>query len=290
MVHPIFTLSMPSHKTPRNSPPKDLNNTPTADLKCLIIQVHPPITAEERPNGMDTRTKINEMLDKTSAPQYFRIRVVGYSGAGNIKITSTDSCKASDLMVYGKAMAGIITKNKVLSVLPDAEHHRIKINKVPTNGANDDPITIAMVHEELQTYVPEYKNMKQWRIPRWLGSDEYIRAKQYASIVIDLANEEDRDTLLSLKRITLFNANCTVTPYEERAQAYQCSKCGMFSHCTASCRQPRCLTCALKDHLTDDHPPEEKPNCVNCKSEHTSGHKECNARRNCLGMKPIPTL
>ena len=127
-----------------------------------------------------------------------------YSGAGNIKITSMDLCKASDLMVYGKAMAGIITKNKVLSVLPDVEHHRIKINKVPTNRANDDPITIAMVHDELQTYVPEYKNMKQWRIPRWLGSDEYIHTKQYTSIVIDLANEEDRDALLSLLPVPLF--------------------------------------------------------------------------------------
>ncbi len=130
--------------------------------------------------------------------------------------------------------------------------------------------------------------MKQWRVPRWLGSDDYIHAKNFASIVIDLANDEDRDTLLNLKTIKLFNTNCTTSPYEERAQVFQCSKCGMFSHRTASCRQPRCNTCASKDHNMDEHPAEEKPKCVNCKGDHPSNYKECNARRNHLGMKPIP--
>ena len=109
---------------------KPQNDQLTMDPKCIIIQVHPPITAEERPNGVDTRAKINEMLDKTGAPQYFHIRVVRYSGAGNIKITSMDSCKASDLMVYGKVMAEIITTNKGLSVLQDVEHHRIRSQPV----------------------------------------------------------------------------------------------------------------------------------------------------------------
>ena len=63
----------------------------------------------------------------------------------------------------------------------------------------------------------------------------------------------------------------------------------MFSHRTASCKQPRCLTCGSKTHSTDAHPAEEKPNCVNCKGDHPSSHKECNARRNRMGLKPIPT-
>ncbi len=166
--------------------------------------------------------------------------------------------------------------------------NRVKINKVPTWCGNNEPISIAMEHEEFCTYVPEYRSMKQWRVPRWLGSDNYICAKNFASIVIDLANNEDRDILLSLKVIKLFNTNCTISPYEERAQVFQCSKCGMFSHQTASCRQLRCLTCASKDHNTDEHPAEEKPKCINCKGDHTSNNKECNTRRNSLGMKPIP--
>src|SRR5258708_35892507 len=110
--------------------------------------------------------------------------------------------------------------------------------------------------------------MKQWRVARRLGLEEYIDAKKFASIVINLANNEDRNTLLSLKRIQLFNANCTISPYEERTQVFQCNKCRMFSHCMASCRQPRCLICASKHNSSDEHPTENKPSCVNCKGEH----------------------
>ena len=92
---------------------------------------------------------------------------VGYSGAGNIKITMTHTCKASDLMPHGNDIASIITKNKVLLILPDTEHYRVKINKVLTWCGNDEPMTIDLIHEELCTYLPGYKNMKQWWVPGW---------------------------------------------------------------------------------------------------------------------------
>ena len=53
---------------------------PTADPHCLIIQVHPPITANERPNGIETRTKINNLLAKKGVAQSIRVMAVGYSG------------------------------------------------------------------------------------------------------------------------------------------------------------------------------------------------------------------
>ena len=106
-------------------------------------------------------------------------------------------------------------KQEILSVLPDCEHYRVKINKIPTWGGKEEPMTIQMVHEEIRTYVPEYKNMKQWRTPRWLGSDETIRAKNFASIVIDLTNKRDRDILLDISHTMLFNYKCTITPYKE---------------------------------------------------------------------------
>ncbi len=114
------------------------------------------------------------MLEKKEIPQYFQVMAVGYSGAGNIKITTTHMCKAMDLIPHGKDIAEIITPNKILSVLLDMEHHRVKINKVPTWCSNNEPMPITMVHEELHTYIPEYGDMKQWRVPRWLGSEEYI--------------------------------------------------------------------------------------------------------------------
>ncbi len=89
------------------------------------------------------------MLERKEIPQYFRVMAVGYSGAGNIKITTTHTCKAADLMPHGKDITEIITPNKILSILPDTEHHRVKINKVPTWCRNDEPMSIAMVHEEL---------------------------------------------------------------------------------------------------------------------------------------------
>src|SRR5258707_12498902 len=103
-----------------------------------------------------------------------------------------------------------------------------------------------------------------------------------------MTNKHNRDILLDIGQTQLFNYNCTITPYKDRPQVFQCSKCGMYSHHTASCKQPRCLLCGLKNHNTDNHPQEEKHNCVNCKGEHLSNHKECNACRNCLGLKPIP--
>src|SRR5258708_18549629 len=133
-----------------------MTQEPMADPHCLIIQVQPPILAEERPNRIEVRKKINEneMLDKKGVPQFFCIMAVGYSGAGNIKITMTHTSKVSDLMKYGKDIVNIIMKNGVLLILPDTEHYCIKINKVLTWCRNNEPMSIDMIHKELCTYLP----------------------------------------------------------------------------------------------------------------------------------------
>src|SRR5258708_28800270 len=95
--------------------------------------------------------------------------------------------------------------------------------------------------------------------------------------------------MLRIAQLKLFNINCTITPYKERPQVFQCTKCGMYSHHTSSCRQPRCMLCSSKSHHTNEHPSEEKLKCVNCKGDHPSNHKSCTARRIRLGLKPIPT-
>ncbi len=201
-----------------------------ANPQCLIIQVSPPIPATERPNGIDTRNRINNMLNQKQIPEYFQVMAVGYSIAGNIKISMTHACKAVDLMAFSEEIAEIIMKNKVISVLPDEDHYRVKINKILTWYDPECPMTIGHIHQELIAYVLEYDKMKKWRPPKWLGSDELVQSKQFASIIVDLTSERDRDTLLNLKSVKLFNFNCTVTPYENRIQVFQCNKCGMFSH------------------------------------------------------------
>ncbi len=211
---------------------------PTADPQCLIIQVHPPILAEERANGIEVRKKINEMLDKKGVLQFFHVMAVGYLGAGNIKITTTHTSKASDLMNHGNDITSMIMKNKVLLILPDTEHYHIKINKVLTWCGSNEPMSIDLIHEEMCTYLLGYKNMKQWCVPHWLGNEDTLQAKNFTSIVIDLTNKQDRDILLNTTQLKLFNHDCTITPYEERPQVFQCTKCSMYSHQTSSCRQP----------------------------------------------------
>ena len=196
--------------------------------------------------------------------------------AGNIKILTTHACRASDLIAFGEEIAAIITLNKVISVLPDEDHYRVKINKIPTWYDPEHPITISQVHQELTAYTPEYEKMKKWRPPKWLGSDKLVQSKHFTSIVIDLTSVQDRETLLNLKTVKLFNFNCTITPYENRTQVYQCNKCGMFSHALNSCTTPQCLLCRAKDHTTEEHQTNTPLQCVNCKGNHASSHKECN--------------
>ncbi len=119
-----------------------------ADPQCLIIQVSPPIAATERPNGIEIRNCINNMLNKKQVPQYFQVMAIGYSVAGNIKISTAHTCQASDLMTYGEEIAALITTNKVISILPDEDHYRVKINRIPTWYAVDHPMTIGQVHQE----------------------------------------------------------------------------------------------------------------------------------------------
>ncbi len=130
--------------------------------------------------------------------------------------------------------------------------------------------------------------MKKWRTPKWLGSDELIQSKQFASIIINLTSEKDRDTLLNLRGVKLFNFNCTITPYKNRTQVYQCNKCGMFSHTSNSCTTPCCLSCGSKDHPTEEHPSDAPPQCVNCKGNHNSSYRECNTCRVRMGLKLVP--
>src|SRR5258708_2164867 len=195
---------------------------------------------------------------------------VRYSVTGNIKISTTQTCQVSDLMAFGEEIAALITTNRVISVLPDEDHYRIKINRIPTWYDSDHPMTIGQIHQELTAYVPEYDKMKKWRPPKWLGSDELVQSKQYASIVVDLTSERDRDTLLNLRTVKVFNSNCSITPYENRTQVNQCNKCGMFSHASNSCTTPRFLLCGSKEHPTDEHPTDDSPQCLNCQGNHAS--------------------
>ncbi len=87
---------------------------------------------------------------------------VGYSVARNIKISTAHACQASDLMTYGEEIAALITTNKVISVLPDEDHYRVKINRISTWYDVDHPMTIRQVHQELTAYVLEYDKMKKW--------------------------------------------------------------------------------------------------------------------------------
>ncbi|KAF8342288.1 uncharacterized protein EI90DRAFT_3032776, partial [Cantharellus anzutake] len=208
----VAAKSPPLPKT-SSTPTKDQDTTApdttgpaaTTDPRCLIIQ------------------KINDLLEKKNIPHYLRVMAIGYSIAGNIKVTTAPTCKASDLIAFSHKIAATITQNEVISVLPDLEHYRIKINKIPTYG-NNELITPGMVHEELATYVPQYKSLRYWRLPKWLGTDETICTKNFVSIIIDLSNKKDRDTLLSLKTVYLFNTKCSITPYEDRIQIHACSK------------------------------------------------------------------
>src|SRR5260370_752265 len=74
----------------------------------------------------------------------------------------------------------------------------VKTNEVLMWCGNNDPMTMDLIHKELHTYLPEYNEMKQWCILHWLGSEETIHTKNFASIVIDLTNKHDRDTLLEI--------------------------------------------------------------------------------------------
>src|SRR5258708_5241543 len=65
-------------QTSHPKPGKPMLQKPTpqgtsTDSQCLIIQVHPSISMDERPNGIDTRRKINEMLEMNEAPQDFQV-------------------------------------------------------------------------------------------------------------------------------------------------------------------------------------------------------------------------
>src|SRR5260370_32918904 len=215
--------------------------------------MQPLILLDKQLNGISVRKrkKINDMLEEKGVPQLFHIMAVGYSGAGNIKITSTHMSKASDLMKYGDNITKIITINKILSILPNMEHYWVKINEVLTWCGNDNPMTIDLIHKELQTYLLEYELMKQWQVPCWLGNDDTICAKNSASIIIDLTNKLDRDTLLEIAHIKLFNFNFMITLCKEQPQVFQCTNCTMI--------------CSSKTHNTDNHPPKESPKCVNCK-------------------------
>ena len=92
----------------------------------------PPITATDRPNRIEIRKKINDMLEKKGIAQTTRVMAIGYSSVGNIKITLTHSCKASGLMELGHEITRIIMNNDILSILLGSEHYHVKLNKIPT--------------------------------------------------------------------------------------------------------------------------------------------------------------
>ena len=64
-------IQQPAHKTTKTTQPSGTTQDPSADPCCLIIQIQPPIPTEERPNRIEVRKKINDMLDQKGVPQFF---------------------------------------------------------------------------------------------------------------------------------------------------------------------------------------------------------------------------
>lgn len=163
----------------------------------------------------------------------------------------------------------------------------IAVHGVATNSINlnDDYNDTAMVWEN-------QNDMKIVKITT-LRRQAKHQPTAHRSLIIFTENAEAANRCIK-RGFFIDNLHHRAERYAPHLHINQCYKCHGFRHRSTTCKQKqRCGHCGQDDHLTKDCANTEHQ-CVNCKGEHESWHKDCptrteeNRRLNTLRLESSP--
>ncbi|KAG5333548.1 hypothetical protein C0989_005471 [Termitomyces sp. Mn162] len=186
-------------------------------------------------------------------------------------------------------------------MLTDDRRFKVRVNGVWTgrdgHGFVNTPEDLL---EEIRRFNPIMTKVNLMGKPRWMRAETDLRQKEYSSIVLEFAREDDAKAMLAARYIAMYTKFCEVVHHADRPPVLQCSKCWSLGHHASKCRNPtKCRKCAGA-HSEADHGGvaaqkagaaegrmdednlvslEDIPKCANCGGEHPATERNCPERK-----------
>ena len=184
-----------------------------------------------------------------------------------------------------------------IEMLTDDRRYKVRINGVWTGRDGKDNIhTPDDLLEEIERFNPVMSKVKLIGKPRWLRTEADLRQKDYSSVVLEFAKEDDAKLVLAAGYVAMFTRFCKTVYHADRPPVLQCSKCWALRHHVSRCKKPtKCRLCA-REHSEAEHREDEfqrmledmgsvhqaedrRMKCANCGGDHPAMERGCPERR-----------
>ncbi|KNZ82013.1 hypothetical protein J132_08901 [Termitomyces sp. J132] len=202
---------------------------------------------------------INNRLAHLDKARHLCVASAHYNYNQNLVIMLREDQKGKELKQHAEEFIDILgVPAHTIEMITDDRQYKVRINGMWTGrNGEGDLNTPGDLMEEIKRFNLILSKVKLIGNPRWLRTEADLRLKDYSSVVLEFAKEEDAKTILAGKYIAMYSTFCEVVHHADRPPVLQCSKCWSFGHHTSQCKGgERCWMCA-GEHSEAEHCQEE---------------------------------
>ncbi|KDQ05609.1 hypothetical protein BOTBODRAFT_182387 [Botryobasidium botryosum FD-172 SS1] len=154
----------------------------------------------------------------------------------------------------------------------------------------DEPVSKAMILNELTTHLEISPNLVDVNKSRWLIPAERRDEAITGTFCVEVKSEMVRDMIVNAKFVTVHGTRYWVNKWNEEKTAFrQCTRCYGIGHMQADCKsaRPVCALCGRAHYRFDHVCPTAgcgvrgracehvKPKCINCGGPHSADNQRC---------------
>ncbi|KAG6875816.1 hypothetical protein C0992_002190 [Termitomyces sp. T32_za158] len=247
---------------------------------------------------------INDRLTHSIDAKHLCVASAHYNHNQNLVIMLREDQKGEELRQHAEEFIDIFgVPAHTIEMVTDDRRYKVRINGVWTGRDGEGDLnTPEDLLEEIKRFNPVMSKVTLMGKPRWMRAEADLKRKDYSSVVLEFAREEDAKTMLEAKYIAMYTNFCEVVHHADRPPVLQCSKCWALGHHVSRCKNPmRCRICAgghsetehrrkNEQRMMDEHEGEEEGNdgqqrdregakCANCGGNHPATERSCPERK-----------
>ncbi|KAG6875128.1 hypothetical protein C0992_005124 [Termitomyces sp. T32_za158] len=243
---------------------------------------------------------INNRLASLNNAKHLCVASAHYNYNQNLVIMLREDQKGEELRQHAGVFVDIFgVLAHTIEMITDDRQYKVRINGVWTGrDGKNDLNTPEDLLEEIERFNPVMLKVTLMGKPRWMHAEADLRRKDYSSVVLEFAKEEDAKTVLAARYITMYTNFCEVVHHADRSPVLQCSKCWALGHHVSRCKNlAKCRLCAGSysetehrqeeyQQMLEDEPDQEgseqrnknTEKCANCGGNHPATERKCPER------------
>ncbi|KAH0580049.1 hypothetical protein H2248_002863 [Termitomyces sp. 'cryptogamus'] len=280
--------------TPQSHSPNPCSPKEQYHPARLIVIPHGEKFDTTQLNPHRTVNLINDRLARSENAKHLCVASAHYNYKQNLVIMLREDQKGKELRRHAEEFIDIFgVPAHTIEMVTDDRRYKVRINGVWMGRDGEGELnTPEDLLEEIERFNPVMSKVKLLSKPRWMRAEADLRGKDYSSVVLEFAKEEDAKTMLAVKYVAMYTKFCEVVHHADRPPVLQCSKCWALGHHVARCRNTiQCRICA-RGHSEEEHRQNETQHrtdgreeedgdikCVNCGGDHPATDRACPERK-----------